>query len=134
MAQVVRYAPDASHRQMVEMMVGVGVPEADIARVLGIDLATLHLHRGTELQTGQIVANARVAESLYRKAVGDGPQSVTAAMFWLKTRAGWREATEQPVSPADARIARMSEAELEAAISEVTRKIEMTAQAMEREH
>ena len=134
MAQMVRYAPDASQRQMVEMMVGVGVPEADIARVLGIDLATLHLHHGMELQTGQIVANARVAESLYRKAVGDGPQSVTAAMFWLKTRAGWREATEQPVSPGDVRIARMSEAELEAAISEVTRKIEMSAQAMAREH
>ena len=55
-------------------------------------------------------------------------------MFWLKTRAGWREATEQPVSPVDARIEAMSEAELEAAIAEVTRKIEQTAQAMEPEH
>ena len=55
MAQVVRYAPDASQRRMVEMMVGVGVQEADIARVLGIDLATLHLHHGMELETGQIV-------------------------------------------------------------------------------
>ena len=72
--------------------------------------------------------------AVFRKAIDDGPQSETAAMLWLKTRTGWREATEQPVVPVDARIARMSDAELEAAISEVTRKIEMTAEAMECEH
>jgi len=32
-----------------------------------------------------------VAESLFRKATGEGSQSVTAAIFWLKTKGGWRE-------------------------------------------
>jgi hypothetical protein len=32
-----------------------------------------------------------VAEFLYRKATTDGAQSVTAAIFWLETRAGWKE-------------------------------------------
>ena len=41
--------------------------------------------------TSHIKATARVAESPYRKATGDGPQSVTAAIFWLKTRGHWRE-------------------------------------------
>jgi hypothetical protein len=27
----------------------------------------------------------------YRKATGDGREAVTAAIFWLKTRAGWKE-------------------------------------------
>jgi hypothetical protein len=41
-----------------------------------------------ELESGAIKANARVAESLFRKATsGDGRESVTAAIFWLKTRA-----------------------------------------------
>lgn len=31
------------------------------------------------------------AESLFRKATGDGSQSVTAAIFWLKTWGSWRE-------------------------------------------
>ncbi|MER8822615.1 hypothetical protein NKH70_22830 [Mesorhizobium sp. M0991] len=35
--------------------------------------------------------NARVAESLYRKATGEGREAVTAAIFWLKTRARWKE-------------------------------------------
>ena len=31
------------------------------------------------------------AESLYRKAIGEGRESVIAAIFWLKTRARWKE-------------------------------------------
>jgi hypothetical protein len=37
---------------------------------------------------------------LYKKAMGDGPQSVTATIFWLKTRARWKEATgSEPAAP-----------------------------------
>ena len=74
-------------------MAAYGVPEADIARVLTIDPKTLRKHYRDELDTGQIKANSKVAESLCRKALGDGSQSVTAAIFWLKTRAGWKEPT-----------------------------------------
>ncbi len=76
-------------------MAGYGVPEADIARVLVIDPKTLRKHYPDELATGHVKANTRIAESLYRKALGDGPQSVTATIFWLKTRAGWRETLVQ---------------------------------------
>ena len=43
-------------------------------------------------------ASTRIAESLYRKALGDGAQSVTAAIFWLKTRAHWKETNVHEVS------------------------------------
>ena len=43
------------------------------------------------IASGGIKANARVAESLYRKATGEGREAVTAAIFWLKTRARWKE-------------------------------------------
>ena len=72
-------------------MAAYGVPESDIARVVGIGPKTLRKHYRDELDTGHIKANSRIAESLYRKALGDGPQSVTAAIFWLKTRARWKE-------------------------------------------
>jgi hypothetical protein len=32
-----------------------------------------------------------VAEFLFRKATTEGSQCVSAAIFWLKTRGGWRE-------------------------------------------
>ena len=75
-------------------MAGYGVPELAIARVIAIDPKTLRKHYREELDTGQIKATAKVAESLFRKATGDGSQSVTAAIFWLKTRGGWREAPQ----------------------------------------
>ena len=92
------HKPDAFHRRQVEAMAGYGVPEHAIARVVGIDAKTLRKHYREELDTGQIKATAKVAESLFRKATGEGPQSVTAAIFWLKTRGGWRE------TPQDHRI------------------------------
>jgi hypothetical protein len=75
----------------VEALAGYGVPEADIAGVIGIDPKTLRKHYRGELDHGHVNANAKVAENLYRKATGEGREAVIAAIFWLKTRAGWRE-------------------------------------------
>jgi hypothetical protein len=79
--------------RQIEAMAGYGVPKESIALVVGIDRAILDRTFPDELRTGAIKANARVAESLLRKATGDGPQSVAAAIFWLKTRAGRKETT-----------------------------------------
>ena len=76
-------------------MAGYGVPEADIARVLEIDPKTLRKHYRSELDKGHIKSTAKVAENLYRKATGEGREAVVAAIFWLKTRAGWRETLVQ---------------------------------------
>jgi len=93
-------------------MAGYGVPELSIARVVGIDAKTLRKHYRDELDTGQIKATAKVAESLFRKATGDGSQSVTAAIFWLKTRGGWRE-TPQNHQVAVTDLTKLTDEELE---------------------
>lgn len=85
------YLPTEDARAQVEAMAGYGVPENDIARVLKIDRSTLRRHYRDELATAHIRANSAVAQSLFRKAIGDGPQSVTAAIFWAKTRMGWKD-------------------------------------------
>lgn len=79
------------YRRQVEAMAGYGMPEASIATAIGIDAKTLRKHYRHELDIGHIKANSAVAQSLFRKATGDGPQSVTAAIFWAKTRLGWKE-------------------------------------------
>ena len=86
-----RHAPDTVLRRQVEAMAAYGVPELDIARVVGIDPKTLRKHYRDELDTGRVKATAKVAEFLFRRATTEGPQAVTAAIFWLKTRGGWRE-------------------------------------------
>jgi hypothetical protein len=92
------HQPDLVNRRQVEALAGYGVPETEIAGVLGIDPKTLRKHYRDELDHGHTKANARIAESLFRKALGDGPQSVTAAIFWLKTRARWKETSVTEVT------------------------------------
>lgn len=75
----------------METLAGYGIPETEISGLVGIDPKTLRRHYPQELDHGHTKANAKVAESLFRKATGEGPQSVTAAIFWLKTRARWKE-------------------------------------------
>lgn len=83
--------PTDDLRHMVKDMSAAGVPQIDIARVVGVDDKTLRKHYRLELDNATVQANSAVAKSLYEKAVGDGPSAVSAAIFWLKTRAGWRE-------------------------------------------
>ncbi len=95
------HKPDPSVRRQVEAMAGYGVPEADIAGVVGISPKTLRKHYRSELDHGHVKANAKVAENLYRKATGDGREAVIAAIFWLKTRAGWKETSVQELAAKD---------------------------------
>ena len=86
------HEPTPQTRKMVESMSAYGIPQEDIASVIGIDRKTLAKHYREELDTATAKANAKVAETLYKQATNaDNPRSATAAIFWLKTRGGWRE-------------------------------------------
>lgn len=88
-----QHQPTEQTRRTVESMSGYGIPQEDIAVVLGLAPKTLRKHYRKELDTAEIKANAKVAESLFKKATGDGNQAVTAAIFWAKTRMGWKDTT-----------------------------------------
>ena len=101
--------PDPAGRRQVEAIAGYGIPEADIATVLEIDPKTLRKHYRKELDKGHIKSTAKVAENLYKKATGEGREAVTAAIFWLKTRAGWKETVVQEVNAVVRYVARIPE-------------------------
>lgn len=92
------HKPTAENLRLCQTLSGYGVPQEEISRQIGIDLKTLRLHYRNELDAGVAQANAKVAEGLYKKALSDGPQATSAAIFWLKTRAGWKETTTHEVS------------------------------------
>lgn len=79
--------------RQVEAMAGYGIPVAQVARVIGVGETTLRKYYRDEIELGATKANARVIESLFRKATGDGQGAVTAAIFWAKIRCGWKETT-----------------------------------------
>src|ERR1041385_2461113 len=82
------HKPDPSQRKQVEAMAAYGIPEIDIARVIGIDPKTLRKCYRDELDMGETKANAAVAGFFFHSAKNG---NVSAQIFWLKTRARWRE-------------------------------------------
>lgn len=91
------YQPTDQDRKTVEAMVAGGIDQTAIAAVLGIARTTLARHFRAEIDTAAARANARVIRSLYQTATSDKAdpkQRVTAQIFWLKCRAGWREPSQ----------------------------------------
>lgn len=76
-----------------------GVQQMEVAVYLGISDRTLRKHYRRELDTATITANAQVARSLFKNAVDNS--NVSAQIFWLKTRAGFREKQEIDLTSSD---------------------------------
>jgi hypothetical protein len=92
---------------MVKAMAAYGIPPSEIGLAIGVSAPTVRKYFWREIEVGAVEANARVAESLYKKACGEGQGSVTAAIFWLKARAGW---LDQPTLPPGKKEQAMAEA------------------------
>lgn len=87
-----KHEPTKATRDTVSMHAMVGTPQEDIARVLGIDAKTLRKYYRDELDLSTAKANATIGGALFNKAkAGD----TSAMMFWLKTKAGFREKSDQ---------------------------------------
>ena len=91
-----RFDPTDDQRKVVKLMVAAGIPEGDIARVIGpkgISENTLRKYFRQEIEIGAIEANAKIAGRLYAIACqsGDLKSATTACIWWTKTRMGWSE-------------------------------------------
>lgn len=86
------HEPDARSRSQVKTLVSMGASHDDICRVIGVSKPTMYKYYREELDAGAIEANATVAQSLFQQATNKDKPNVVAAIFWLKARAGWRDA------------------------------------------
>jgi hypothetical protein len=75
-------------REQVRHLAGVGVRQDDIAKIVGCAPKTLRKRCREDLDRGVAEANATVSGYLFAAAKAG---NVTAQIFWLKTRAHWRE-------------------------------------------
>jgi hypothetical protein len=87
-------------REKVRYLAGVGVRQDDIAKIVGCTPKTLRKRLRDELDRGVAEANATISGYLFAAAKAG---NIAAIIFWLKTRAHWREkaAPEEPGSDAD---------------------------------
>jgi hypothetical protein len=86
------YKPDDKSRKQIMLMAGIGLTHDQIAKVMDISDETLRRHYNQELATAKAMLNTQVAGNLYSIATSkDHKGAVTAAIFWLKTQAKWKE-------------------------------------------
>ena len=83
-------------REQVRHLSGVGVRQDDIARIIGCAPKTLRKRCREDLDRGVAEANATVAGFLFAAAKAG---NIAAIIFWLKTRAQWRERTAADEAP-----------------------------------
>ena len=97
-----KYVPTPEDRRKVEQLKAFGLTTEQVGIVLGVSKGTVEKHFRIELSRGDIKANAMVAQNLFRTATeGRGMVALTAQIFWLKTRARWREVDRLEVTGAD---------------------------------
>ena len=75
----------------MERMVGLGLTQEQIAKILNIAESTLKKYFREELDNGEAKANSAVAQNLFGIATSREQGSVAAAIFWMKTRGKWKE-------------------------------------------
>ena len=86
-----------------ELMTGFGLTLEQTARVLGLNLKTLQRRKKDDERVkeafvkGSAIALSEVAKTAFNMAVSGECPAMT--MFWLKCRAGWREASKVPPAP-----------------------------------
>jgi predicted transcriptional regulator len=85
------FEPSPQQRLLVQLMVASCFTQDKIAEHVGVDAKTLRKHFRKELKNGKAYVLALVAQSIYKKALGDGDKALTAAFFVMKTQGGWRE-------------------------------------------
>jgi hypothetical protein len=82
------FVADEATREKVRHLAGLGVPQDDIAIIIGCAAKTLRKRFRGELDRGAAEANAMISGYLFAAAKAG---NTTAQIFWLKTRAGWKE-------------------------------------------
>ena len=94
------FKPTDEHRKLVEMLAGCGIDQDQIALVItnpatgkAITAKTLRKCFRLELDTGSTKANAQVVGAFFKNCTTN--MNVSAQIFWLKCRMGWKPPAEQ---------------------------------------
>ena len=93
-----QFQPTDEDRALIEQLAAFGIPVESMTLFVkdkagkSISEKTLRKHFAKELDQGELKANVKVAQTLFKKAIsGD----TTSMIFWLKTRARWKESPQR---------------------------------------
>ena len=93
-----QHKPTKETKRLVETSSGLGLPHEQIGALIGIDDKTLRKHYREELDVGKAKASAKVAQTLFNKALsGD----TTAMIWWSKAQMRWAEVQRHEMTGAN---------------------------------
>ena len=115
------HEPTDKDRKQVSLMAGIGLTHDQISRIVGISDETLRKYYPDELATSASKMNAQVAQNLFSMATSKSAGSVASAIFWMKTRGGWREVDRKEISGIDGAAIK----------TESTNKLDLTGLSLE---
>jgi len=92
------FKPTDAMRKQVESLSGFGLPQEQIASMLGLSDDTLRKYFEPELLKGKAEANSKIAQTLFNKATGG---DTTALIFWAKTQLRWKETDKLEITGKD---------------------------------
>ena len=123
-----QFQPTDEDRALVEQLAAFGIPVESMTLFVKtkegkpISERTLRKHFVKELDQGELKANVKVAQTLFKKAIsGD----TTSMIFWLKTRARWKESpqrvelTGKDGGPVEQKTTVVDEKQIKAAVSKL---------------
>jgi hypothetical protein len=83
------YLPKQEQQEQVRSWATIGCSHDDIAASLNMPLKRLQKLFRRELELGEAEGRHQVLEKLHQLVVKG--ESVTATIFWVKSRCGWRD-------------------------------------------
>ena len=93
--------------KQVELLSGLGVPQEQIASIIGCSVDTMVLYFKEQLVNGKAKANSQIGQMLFKKALGG---DTTALIFWAKTQMRFKETSVQEIGGIDGKPIEISEA------------------------
>ena len=82
-----QHVPTDDQRKIAELAAAVGIPHHEIGPLIGVSIKTLLKYYRRELKLGKTKATVTVGGRLYKMT----ETNAAAAIFWMKSQAGWRE-------------------------------------------
>jgi len=92
------HEPTKQARELVSLHATMGTRQEVIADLLDVDPKTLRKYYRKELDQSVAKANATIGGVLFNKAKGG---DTSAMIFWMKTRAQWRETSQVDLTSED---------------------------------
>lgn len=85
------------YAKLVHNHAAMGLPKAQIARLLGISVTVMERYYADDIELGVAQINLKIASNVARKALSDDPDAAKIGLDWLDRRGGdqWRKSTQK---------------------------------------